>query len=355
MNRKSKHVGWVEAVKADTHREPSHDGYRCAQPILHLLAAVMLTGFGMTTALPATAQSYPSKPIRLIVPFPPGGANDIVARTVNIRLPSVLGQNLIIDNRAGAGGNLGAELAAKAPPDGYTLLVANNSLTANFSLFRKLPYDPFRDFVPIALGATSPNMVVVHPSLPARTVKELVELAKQRPGLITFASPGPGTPSHLAGELFRVRTGSNMLHVPYKGSGPLMVDQIGGHVVLSFTAPIVSKPHVDAGKLRALAVTTEKRWSGAPDLPTVAEAGYPGFDVFLWVGFFAPAGTPREIIERLAADFGNVQQIPEIKERLAAQGIETGATGSAEGFATFVRKDWELWDKLIKQQGLRLD
>ncbi len=148
---------------------------------------------------------------------------------------------------------LGAELAAKAPPDGYTLLVANNSLTANFSLFRKLPYDPFKDFVPIALGATSPNMVVVHPSLPARNVKELVALARQRPGLITFASPGPGTPSHLAGELFRVRTGSNMLHVPYKGSGPLMVDQIGGHVVLSFTAPIVSKPHVDAGKLRALA------------------------------------------------------------------------------------------------------
>ena len=261
---------------------------RCCN--VRAFATAVVTGFGMVTALPAIAQTYPSKPIRVIVPFPPGGANDIVARIVNIKLPGLLGQNLIIDNRAGAGGNLGAELAAKAPPDGYTLLVANNSLTANYSLFRKLAYDPFRDFVPIAMGATSPNMVVVHPSLPARTVKELVALAKQRPGLITFASPGPGTPSHLAGELFRVRTGSNLLHVPYKGSGPLMVDQIGGHVVLSFTAPIVSKPHVDAGKLRALAVTTEKRWSGAPDLPTVAEAGYPGFDVFLWVGFLRPPG-----------------------------------------------------------------
>jgi tripartite-type tricarboxylate transporter receptor subunit TctC len=319
------------------------------------LAAVVVTGFGVATALPAVAQTYPSKPIRLIVPFPPGGANDIVARIVNIKLPGLLGQNLIIDNRAGAGGNLGAELAAKAPPDGYTLLIANNSLTANYSLFRKLSYDPFRDFVPIALGATSPNMVVVHPSLPARSVKELVALAKQRPGLITFASPGPGTPSHLAGELFRVRTGSDILHVPYKGSSPLMVDQIGGHVMLSFTAPIVSKPHVDAGKLRALAVTTEKRWSGMPNLPTVAEAGYPGFDVFLWVGFFAPAGTPREIIDRLAADIGRVLQMPEIRERLAGQGIETGNTGTPDGFAAFIRKDWEMWDKLIKQQGIKLD
>ena len=318
-------------------------------------AAVAVIGISMAPALPAIAQTYPSKPIRLIVPFPPGGANDIVARIVNIKLPGLLGQNLIIDNRAGAGGNLGAELAAKSPPDGYTLLIANNSLTANFSLYSKLPYDPFRNFVPIALGATSPNMVVVHPSLPARNVKELVALAKQRPGLITFASPGPGTPSHLAGELFRVRTGIDILHVPYKGAGPLMVDQIGGQVMLSFTAPIVSKPYVDAGKLRALAVTTEKRWSGAPDLPTVAEAGYPGFDVFLWVGFFAPAGTPREIIDRLAADIGRVQQMAEIKERLATQGIETGATGSPSGFAAFVRKDWEVWDKLIKQQGIKLD
>jgi tripartite-type tricarboxylate transporter receptor subunit TctC len=301
------------------------------------------------------AQSYPSKPIRLIVPFPPGGGNDIVARTINIKLPSLLGQNLIIDNRAGAGGNLGAELAAKAPPDGYTLLIANNSLTINLSLYAKLPYEPFRDFAPIAMGATSPNMIVVHPALPARNVKELIALAKAKPGEMTFATPGPGTPTHLAGELFRSRAGIDVLQVHYKGAGPLMVDQIGGHVMVSFTAPIVSKPHVDSGKLRAIAITTEKRWSGMPNLPSVAESGFPGFDVYAWFAFFAPAGTPREIINRIAADIARVQQMPEIRDRLASQGIETGATGTPEGFAAFLKKDFELWDKLIKQQGIRLE
>jgi tripartite-type tricarboxylate transporter receptor subunit TctC len=317
---------------------------------VHAFAAAAL--FGIAAA--AMAQSYPSKPIRLVVPFPPGGGNDIVARTVNIKLPGLLGQNLIIDNRAGAGGNIGAEIVARSAPDGYTLLIANNALTANLSLYSRLPYHPFKDFVPIAMGATSPNMVVVHPSLPARNVKELIALAKAKPGEITFASPGPGTPSHLAGELFRVRTGSNILHVPYKGAGPLMVDQIGGHVMLSFTAPIVSKPHVDAGKLRALAITTEKRWSGMPDLPTVAEAGYPGFDVFAWFAFFAPAGTPREIVNRLAADIGRALQMPDIKQRLAGQGIET-AVGTPESLAAFLKNDWELWDKLIREQGIKLD
>jgi tripartite-type tricarboxylate transporter receptor subunit TctC len=303
----------------------------------------------------AIAQQYPSKPIRLIVPFPPGGGNDIVARTINIKLPSLLGQNFIIDNRAGAGGNIGAELTAKAAPDGYTLLIANNSLTVNLSLYNKLPYEPFRDFVPIAMGATSPNMIVVHPALPARNVKELIALAKAKPGQMTFATPGPGTPTHLAGELFRTRTGIDVLQVHYKGAGPLMVEQIGGHVMVSFTAPIVSKPHVDSGKLRALAITTEKRWSGMPDLPTVAESGYPGFDVYAWFAFFAPAGTPRDIVNRLAADIERVQQMQEIRERLASQGIEIGPAGSPEGLAAFLRKDWELWDKLIKQQGIRLD
>ncbi len=316
-----------------------------------LAAALALSAAG----LPAVAQQYPAKPIRLIVPFPPGGGNDIVARTINVKLPGLLGQNLIIDNRPGAGGNLGAELAAKAPPDGYTLFIANNSLTTNLSLYAKLPYDPFRDFAPIAMGATSPNMIVVHPALPARNVKELIALAKAKPGEMTFATPGPGTPTHLAGELFRSRAGINVLQVHYKGAGPLMVDQIGGHVMVSFTAPIVSKPHVDSGKLRAVAITTEKRWSGMPDLPSVAESGYPGFDVFAWFAYFAPANTPRDIIIRLATDIGRVQQMPEIRERLASQGIETGATGTPEGFAAFLKKDFEVWDKLIKQQGIKLE
>ena len=224
--------------------------------ILFVVALSAITTPAATDNAPSFAQAYPNKPIPLIVPFPPGGGNDIVARTINVKLPSLLGQNLIIDNRAGAGGNLGAELAAKAPADGYTLFIANNSLTTNLSLYSKLPYDPFRDFAPIAMGATSPNMIVVHPALPARNVKELIALAKAKPGQMTFATPGPGTPTHLAGELFRSRTGTNVLTVHYKGAGPLMVDQIGGHVMVSFTAPIVSKLHVDSGKLRAIAITT---------------------------------------------------------------------------------------------------
>ena len=300
------------------------------------------------------AQNYPNKPIRVIVPFPPGGANDIATRTLNIRLPAVLGQNLIIDNRAGAGGNVGAEIAAKAPPDGYTFLMANNSLITNASLYSKLPYDPFRDFIPISMTATSPNMVVSHPQLPARSVKELVALAKAQPGQLVYGSPGPGTSSHLAGELFKSRTGTNILHVAYKGAGPLMVDQIGGHIMLSFTAPIVSKPHIDSGKLRAIAVTSEKRWAGLPKVPSVAESGYPGFDVYVWVALFAPAGTPRAIIDKIAGDITKTLESPEIKERFAGAGIEPGAS-TPDGLAQFMKKDFELWDKLIKSQGIKLD
>ncbi len=302
----------------------------------------------------ALAQGYPAKPIRVIVPFPPGGANDIAMRTLNTRLPALLGQNLIIDNRAGAGGNVGAELAAKTPPDGYTLLAANNSLIMNASLYRKLPYDPFRDFAPIGMMATSPNMVVAHPQLPVRTAKDLIALAKAQPGQLSYGSPGPGTSSHLAGELFKARTGSNILHVAYKGAGPLMVDQIGGHVMLSFTAPIVSKPHIDSGKLRAIAVTSEKRWPAMPHLPSVAESGYAGFDVYVWVALFAPAGTPRPIVDRLASDMTKALESSEVKERFAAASIDAG-TGTTDSLAAFLKKDFAVWDKLIKEQGIKLE
>lgn len=317
---------------------------------LQALAVAVLLGVSAF----ATAQDYPSKHIRLVVPFPPGGINDTVARTVNVKLPALLGQNIIIDYRPGAGGNLGTEVAAKSPPDGYTLLIANNSLIYNLSLFSKLPYHPFKDFVPIAMGATAPNMVVVHPSIPARGVKELVALAKARPGLLIFGSAGPGTPSHLAGELFKVRTGSDILHVPYRGGGPFAIALIGGHVMLGFQSLIGAKPHVEAKKLRALAVTTEKRSALVPDLPTVAEAGYPGFDAFAWIGFFAPAGTPRAIVERLAADIRRVLQMPDIRERFGELGMES-SIGTPGQFATFLRVNWELWDKLIKEQGIKLD
>jgi tripartite-type tricarboxylate transporter receptor subunit TctC len=317
-----------------------------------LPVVVLLTGVALPA--PLSAQGYPAKPIRVIVPFPAGGGSDFITRTINLRLPALLGQNLIIDNRGGAGGNIGAEITAKSPPDGYTLLIGNNSLTVNASLYRKLPYDPFRDFAPITMSGTSPNAVIIHPLLPVRSVKELIALAKAQPDQITFASAGAGTPSHLAGELFRARTGSKMVHVPYKGAGPMIVDQVGGHVVLSFTALIVSKPFVDSGKLRALAVTTEKRWAGAPQIPTVAEAGFPGFDAYGWWGFFAPAGTPRAVIDRLAADIGKVLQMPDIRERFAAQGADT-QSGTPEGLDAFLKKDFELWDTLIKQLGIKLD
>ena len=323
----------------------------------YFLCIALLAASSAVCAQPTSTgsgQAYPNKPIRIIVPFPPGGANDIAARTINTRLPALLGQNLIIDNRAGAGGNVGAEIASKAPPDGYTLLMANNSLITNASLYRKLPYDPFRDFIPISMTATSPNMVVSHPQLPARSVKELVALAKSKPGELIYGSPGPGTSSHLAGELFKARTATNIVHVAYKGAGPLMVDQIGGHIMLSFTAPIVSKPHIDSAKLRAIAVTSEKRWPGLPSVPSVAESGYPGFDVYVWVALFAPAGTPRPIIDKIAADVTKTLESQEIKERFAGASIEVGAS-TPDGLAQFMKKDFELWDKLIKSQGIKLD
>jgi tripartite-type tricarboxylate transporter receptor subunit TctC len=316
-----------------------------------LLAAGMLTA----PAAPALAQeAYPSKPVRLVIPFPPGGINDMTARALNVRLPAMLGQNIVIDYRPGAGGNLGAELVAKAPADGYTLLLANNSITTNASLYRRLPYDPFRDFVPVALGATAPSVLSVHPSLPAKSVRELVALAKARPGVITYGSAGAGTPTHLAGELFRARTGADILQVPYKGGGPMIIALVGGHVMISFNSLITAGPHVESGKLRALAVTTVKRWSGLPNLPTIAEAGYPGFDSFAWIAFFAPAGTPRAIVERVNTAINRAQQTPEVRERYAEQGMEAGS-GNADEFAAFLKTNFELWDKLIKQQRIEID
>ncbi|MBC7781605.1 MAG: tripartite tricarboxylate transporter substrate binding protein [Proteobacteria bacterium] len=307
------------------------------------------------TGLPAVhAQSYPNKPIRLIVPFPPGGGNDIVARTMNIRLPALLGQPVVIDNRPGAGGNLGAELAARAPADGYTLLIANNSLTANLSLYRKLPYDPFKDFAPVTMGATSPNMILTHPSLPVKTVKDLIALARARPGQITFGSPGAGTPSHLAGEMFMSRAKVNLIHVAYKGAGPLVIDQMAGHVTLSFTAPIVSKPYIDAGKMRPIAVTSETRWALAPDIPTVAESGFPGFHLVAWFAYFAPMSTPREAIDRLAAEIGRAAHTPEVKDRFTALGIDV-APSTPEELAAFLKRDYQAIDQLIRELRIVLE
>ena len=318
-------------------------------------AAGLIGGASLLTGMAsAHAQAFPSRPLRVIVPFAPGGGNDIVARTMNIRLPALLGQQVVVDNRPGAGGNLGAEMAARAPADGYTLLIANNSLTANLSLYSKLPYDPFKDFAPISMGATSPNTILVNPAMPVKTVKDLIALARARPGEITFGSPGAGTPSHLAGELFMSRAKIRLIHVPYKGAGPLVVDQMAGHVSLSFTAPIVSKPFIDSGRLRPIAVTSEKRWSGGPNIPTVAESGFPGFDVIAWFAYFAPAGTPREVIDRLSVEINRTAQTPEVKERFAAQGIDV-APSSPEDLAAFIKRDFQAMDTLIRELKIVLD
>lgn len=302
----------------------------------------------------AFAQAYPSKPIRMIVPFAAGSATDQIGRAFGERIAPALGQPVVIDNRPGANGMLGADAVAKAAPDGYTLLVANNSLTANLALYRKLPYDPFRDFAPVAMGATSPNMILTHPALPAKTVADLIALARAKPGELTFGSPGAGTPSHLAGEMFMSRAKVKLNHIPYKGAGPLIVDQMAGHVVLSFTAPLVSKPFIDAGRLRPIAVTSERRWALAPNLPTVAESGFPGFDMVAWFAFFAPTGTPREVIDRLAADIGRAVQSPEVRERFTGQGIEA-TPGSPEELAAFIRRDYDATARLIRELKITLD
>ena len=305
-------------------------------------------------ALPAVAQPYPSKPIRLIVPFPPGGGNDIVARVINIKLPALLGQNLIVDNRAGAGGNLGAELAAKAPADGYTLFIANNSLTTNLSLYAKLPYDPFRDFAPIALGATSPNMIVVHPALPARNVRELITLAKTRPGQLHFASGSTGSAGHLAGELFKTMAGVDLIHVPYKGAAPAVVDLLGGHVEMMFDNLASALPNVRAERLRALAVTTRARSVLLPELVTLDEGGLKGFDIGTWFGVLAPAATPRDIVNTLNGGILRALAAPATRERFAALGA-LPAGGTPEQFAALIKSEIAKYEKIVRASGASAD
>ncbi|HEV7819623.1 MAG TPA: tripartite tricarboxylate transporter substrate binding protein, partial [Burkholderiales bacterium] len=261
----------------------------------------------------ATAQSYPIKPVRLIVPYPPGGGTDIFARMLGARLGDALGQQIVIENRAGAAGVLGADAAAKAPPDGYTLVVGQASnLAINPHLMSKLPYDPLRDFAPITLIATSPSLLVIHPSLPVRSVKELVALAKARPGAINYASAGSGSPGHLAAEYFKKVTATDIVHIPYKGATPAMLDVIAGQASLYFTSPVAAQPYVQSGRLRQIAVTSAKRFPPLPDVPAIAESGYRQFDLVSWWGLLAPSAVPQEIIARLHAVATKVLNTPDM-------------------------------------------
>jgi tripartite-type tricarboxylate transporter receptor subunit TctC len=318
----------------------------------HVVWIVVFTG-ALAVAAQAGAQ-YPVKPVRLLVPFPPGGGTDTMARVLAPKLGEGLGQQVVIDNRGGAGATIGTEMAAKAPPDGYTVLLATITNAVGMSLYPNLKYDLVRDFAPVMRVGTTPHVIVVHPSVPARTVKELVALAKARPAAIAYSSSGSGTVSHLAGELFAHLTDTRMLHVPYKGGGPSATALLSGEVALAFaTLPSVIS-NIKAGRMRAIALTTAQRSASLPSLPTVEETGISGYDVGSWYALAVPAGTPKEIISRLHTEGSKALASTDVKERLAASGFDV-LTSTPEQYGEFVRSEVEKWAKVVKASGARAD
>ena len=313
---------------------------------------------GLALALLATlaqAQAWPSKPVKWVVPFAPGGTTDILARTVGEKLALALGQPVVIENKPGAGGGVGAEFTAKAAPDGYTIMGGTISTHAiNASLYAKLPYDPVKDFVAITLIARVPNMLVINPSVPATNVKELIALLKANPNKYSFASSGNGTSQHLSGELFKAMAGVEMQHIPYKGSPPALQDVLGGQVTMTFDNITTAWPLAKAGKLRALAVTTATRSAIAPDVPTLAESGLPGFEVGSWQGVFAPAGTPPDVVKRLNAEIVKILSMPDVKEKLIGLGAEP-VGNSAEEFSAMVKAEVVKWADVVKKSGAKVD
>jgi tripartite-type tricarboxylate transporter receptor subunit TctC len=313
----------------------------------------LLAALAAVPASHATAQSYPAKSVRLIVPFSAGGGADIVARAIAQKLGDALGQQVVVDNRTGAAAIIGTELAAKSAPDGYTLILGQTGPNSiNPTLYDKLPYDALKDFAPITLTTTYPYVLVVHPSIPAKSIKELIALAKARPNQLSFASAGNGGANHLTAELLKTMAGIQMVHVPYKASAPALIDVLGGHVSMMFDPTITAVPHVKLGKLRALGVTSLKRTAIAPELPTVAETGLPGFESIGWHGVLAPAGTAREIIARLNKDIINALRAPDMRARFAEQGAEP-VGNTPEEFLEFLKADLAKWAKVIKAAGVR--
>ncbi|MET0682213.1 MAG: tripartite tricarboxylate transporter substrate binding protein [Casimicrobiaceae bacterium] len=318
---------------------------------IRLIAAIALASL----ATLAQAQAWPSKPIKWVVPFAPGGTTDILARTVGEKLALALGQPVIIENKPGAGGSVGAEYTAKAAPDGYTIMGGTISTHAiNASLYKDLPYDPVKDFVAITLIARVPNMLVVNTAVPAKDVKELIALLNANPNKYSFASSGNGTSQHLSGELFKSMSGTEMQHIPYKGSPPALQDVMGGQVTMTFDNITTAWTLAKAGKLRALAVTTAKRSSIAPDVPTLAEAGLSGFEVGSWQGVFAPAGTPPAIAKRLNAEIVKALNLPEVREKLSGLGAEIVAD-SPEEFSALVKAEVAKWADVVKKSGAKVD
>jgi tripartite-type tricarboxylate transporter receptor subunit TctC len=306
-------------------------------------------------ALSAHAETYPSKSIKIVVPYPAAGTPDILSREVAAKLTKALGQQVIVDNRPGAGGNIGSDLVAKSAPDGYTLIMATVAThSINQALYKKLPFDPIKDFAPIILVATTPNVLVVNPKLPVKTVKDLIALAKSKPGELTFASGGNGTSHHIGGSLFQKLTGVQMTHVPYKGSGAALPDMIGGQVDIMFDNLTSSMPHIKSGKLRAIATTGTTRSAALPDLPTVAEAGVPGFEITAWFGLLAPANTPQAILNRLNREVTKILTLPEMTAKLIAQGAEP-APGTPQQLAQFIKDKTAQWAPIVKASGAQID
>ena len=313
--------------------------------------------FGAALLLPAIAQGqgYPNKPIRLVVPFPPGGSLDVVARAVGAKLSEAWGQPVVIDNRPGAGGNIGADLVAKSPPDGYTILEGALSTHAvNVTLYGKLPYDPIKDFAPISLVAITPNVLVLNPAAPFNTVPELIAYAKANPGKLSFGSGSNGSAGHLAGELFKTDAHIDMVHIPYKGGAPALQALLAGDTQLMFDNLANSMQQVKAGKLKAIAVTTAKRSPLVPDLPTLSETGVPGFDIYTWWGFMAPAGTPKEIIAKWNTEVTRILNTPEMKAFFAQQGAEPAPT-TPEQFEALIKSEITKYAKIIKESGAKVD
>jgi len=311
--------------------------------------AAIITGIA---AISAFAQDYPSKPVRIVVPFAPGGGTDLSARVIAQKLSESLGANFVVDNRPGAAGIVGTEMIAKSKPDGYALLVVSSSHAINPAMYPKLPYDTARDFVPISLLLSGPSLVVAHPSLPAKNARELIALAKAKPGTLTFASAGHGTPPHMAGELFRALAGIDLVHIPYKGNGPAYTDLMAGQVSLMFPNIATSLPYVRSGRMRALGVGSKTRSAIAPEIPTINESGLPGYEMSSWFGLLAPAGTPVAIVTRLQQEIARIFKQAEVREKLLAQGVEP-VGGTPQEFTAFLHNETTQWAKVIKSSGLK--
>src|SRR2546421_779554 len=324
------------------------------RPLVHFARALVVALLVVAAPVALGQAAYPTRPARLVVPFPAGGTTDLLARAAAQKLSEAWGQQVIVDNRPGAGGNIGAELVAKSAPDGYTLLMGTVGTHAiNASLYAKMPYDHVKDFTPVILVAGVPNVLVVNPQLPVNTVPELIAYAKANPGKLNFASSGSGTSIHLSGELFKTMTGVQMTHVPYKGSAPALTDLIGGQVQLMFDNLPSSLTFIKAGKLRALGVTSAMRAAALPDTPTVADF-VPGFEASSWFGLLAPAGTPREIVVKINGEVAKWLASPDAKEKLAAQGANV-ASGTPEDFAKHIQAETAKWAKVVKESGAKVD